>query len=325
MPEGDTLHRTAAVLREVILGWRVTAARGRPGGAQLGRVVGSTIDRVDAVGKHLLIGFDDGLTLHTHLRMNGSWHRYRPGETWRRSPARAVAVVEVQGAVAVCFDAPVVELLETRALRLHPALAALGPDLIEAEPDVGTALARLRVPSRAGMTVGEALLDQRALAGLGNVYRSEVCFVERVDPCLLLGDVAPEVLERLVRTGARLLRANRGGPARTTTPDALGASPDARVGSLRRADGDRLWVYGRTGRPCRRCGSLVRSRVVGHELPRRVWWCPACQPTGAGGVDAGGTSSTGGSPGGDAAAGTGADGPPGVDGGATSRPSSTRT
>ena len=98
------------------------------------RVVPSTIDRVDSVGKHLLIGFDAGLTLHTHLRMNGSWHRYRPGEPWRRSPARAVCVVEVPGAVAVCFDAPVVELIETRALSLHPALAALGPILPSRNP-----------------------------------------------------------------------------------------------------------------------------------------------------------------------------------------------
>lgn len=283
MPEGDTLHRTATVLRDVLLGRSVIAARGRPGGAQLGRVIGSTIDRVDSVGKHLLIGFDTGLTLHTHLRMNGSWHRYRTGEPWRRSPARAVAVLEVPGAVAVCFDAPVVELLQTRALAVHPALASLGPNMIVADPDVPAALDRLREPARAGLTVGEGLLDQRALAGLGNVYRSEVCFIERVDPFLPLGEVAPDALERLVRTGSRLLRANRDDPARTTTPDALGAAPDAGAG-VRRSDGERLWVYGRTGRPCRRCGTPIRSRIVGHDLPRRVWWCPGCQPPGAGGV-----------------------------------------
>jgi endonuclease-8 len=268
MPEGDTLFRTATVLREVLLGRVVTAARSRPGGPQLARVAGSQVERVDSVGKHLLIGFDDGLSLHTHLGMNGSWHRYRPGERWRRSPARAVCVIETATAVAVCFDAPVAELIETRALALHPALARLGPDLIEPEPDVAAALARSADPSRRTLTVGEALLDQRLMAGLGNVYRSEVLFLERVDPFLTLGETAPSVLERLVATGARLLRANRDGPRRTTTG--------------RDRDGERLWVYRRTGRPCRRCGTHVRSAVLG-SLPRRLWWCPGCQPTGAGG------------------------------------------
>lgn len=262
MPEGDTLFRTATVLREVLLGRHVTAARGRPGGARLERVVGARVDRVDSVGKHLLIGFDDGLSLHTHLGMNGSWHRYRPGERWRRSPARAVCVVETPTAVAVCFDAPVAELIETRALGLHPALSRLGPDLIGSEPDIGSALARLGDPGRGDVTIAEALLDQRTMAGLGNVYRSEVLFIERVDPFLAVAALEPAVLERLVRTGARLLRANREGPRRTTT------------GTDR--DGDRLWVYRRTGRPCRRCGTPVRSTVLG-ELPRRLWWCPGCQ------------------------------------------------
>lgn len=262
MPEGDTLFRTATVLREVLLGRTVSAARGRAGGPQMARVVGSRVHRVDSVGKHLLIGFDDGLSLHTHLGMNGSWHRYRPGERWRRSPARAVCVIETPGAVAVCFDAPVAELLDTRALAIHPALSRLGPDLIEAAPDVDAALARLAEPDRRSTTIAEALLDQRAMAGLGNVYRSEVLFLERVDPFRAVGELAPSTLERLVATGARLLRANTGGPRRTTTG--------------RDRDGERLWVYRRTGRPCRRCGTPVRSTVVG-ALPRRLWWCPTCQ------------------------------------------------
>jgi endonuclease-8 len=267
MPEGDTLFRTASVLREVLLGRTVSGARGRPGGVQLGRVVGSRVDRVDSVGKHLLIGFDAGLTLHTHLGMNGSWHRYQPGERWRRSPARAVGVIETSTAVAVCFDAPVAELLETRALALHPGLARLGPDLIKAQPDVDAALARLGA-ARTGLTIAEALLDQRTMAGLGNVYRSEILFIERVDPFLVVDEVTPDARRRLVTTGAGLLRINRDGPRRTTTG--------------RDRDGERLWVYRRTGRPCRRCGTPVRSTVIG-ELPRRLWWCPGCQPAGAGG------------------------------------------
>ncbi len=268
MPEGDTLFRTATVLREVLLGRQVTTARGRHGGTRLERVVGARVDRVDSVGKHLLIGFDGGLSLHTHLGMNGSWHRYRPGERWRRSPARAVCVIETETAVVVCFDAPVTELLETRALGIHPVLARLGPDLIEPEPDISSALARLVDAGRSEVTIAEALLDQRAMAGLGNVYRSEVLFLERVDPFLTVGAVEPLLRERLVRTAARLLRVNGDGPRRTTTG--------------RDVDGMRLWVYRRTGRPCRRCGTTVRSTILG-ELPRRLWWCPECQATGAGG------------------------------------------
>ena len=280
MPEGDTLFRTATVLREVLAGREVTAARGRPDGVALGRAVGSRVVRVESVGKHLLIGFSNGLSLHTHLRMNGSWHRYRSGERWRRSPARAVAVIEVPDAVAVCFDAPTVELLDSRALALHPVLAALGPDLLASEPDLEEVMRRLSDPGRAQMPLGEALLDQTAMAGLGNVYRSEVCFIEGVDPFLALGRLDQVVLRRLVATGQRLIHANRHDPARTTTLDATGAPPGP--GRLRRP-GDRLYVYGRTGRPCRRCGTPIRSVVTG-ELPRRTYWCPACQPPGAGGI-----------------------------------------
>lgn len=271
MPEGDTLYRTASVLREVLGGKSVTAARGRPDGAALGRVVGSRVERVESVGKHLLITFSNGLALHTHLRMHGSWHRYRSGERWRRSPARAVAVIEVPSAVAVCFDAPTVELLDARALDIHPALGALGPDLIRADADLDEAMRRMLDPSRAGLNVGEVLLDQRSQAGLGNVYRSEICFIERVDPFAPVSAFDDATLRRLLETGARLLAANRDGHARTTTTD-----PQT----------GRLYVYGRSGRPCRRCAAPVRSRVTG-ELPRRTYWCATCQPEGAGTKTAG--------------------------------------
>ena len=267
MPEGDTLFRTAAVLREVLDGHRVLAARGRPGGARLERLVGARVIRVEALGKHLLIDVDAGLSLHSHLGLHGSWHRYRPGERWRRSPSRAVAVIEVDGAVAVCFDAPTIELMETRALASHPVLRRLGPDLVRSDEPVERLVRRLRaLPPQT--PVGEALLDQRVMGGLGNVYRSEVCFVERVDPFAPLASLSDATLGRLVETGRRLIRVNRSTPSRTTVPGA--PSPDGR-----------LWVYRRTGRPCRRCGGSIVSRVSG-EAPRRAWWCPACQPaTGA--------------------------------------------
>jgi endonuclease-8 len=174
VPEGDTLFRTAVGLRPYLVGKVVTAARAQGPGPipQVHRLVGQRIETVDAMGKNLLIRFAGGLEIRTHLRMNGSWHRYRPGERWRRPPARARLVLEVPGAVAVCFDAPVVELLETRSESIHPSLGRLGPDLLAPTFDAAEAHRRLRDPNRATTEIGVALLDQRALAGIGNVYNN---------------------------------------------------------------------------------------------------------------------------------------------------------
>lgn len=264
MPEGDTLARIAAVLGRDLTGRTITAARGRPGGARLERVVGQLVESVEARGKHLLIAFSNGLTLHTHLALHGSWHRYRAGERWQRAPSRAVAVLETQSAVAVCFDAPTVELMETRALAIHRRLTRLGPDLADDKVDPESAVSRLRDPSRAQMTIGDALLDQRAAAGLGNVYRSELPFLERISPFTAVANVSDEVLGRLLERGARLIRANSAGGARVTTPSGTRGP---------------LYVYGRTGRPCRRCGTLIKSAVAVSRSgnPRRVYWCPSCQ------------------------------------------------
>ena len=249
------------------------AARGRPGGAQLERLVGSAgRRRVTARGKHLLIDFDDGLTLHTHLGMHGSWHRYRGASAGvARRPGRGAA--RDRSAVAVCFDAPVVELLEHRALALHPGLAGLGPDLLEEAPDLDAAVARLLDARRARLSIAEALLDQTAVAGLGNVYRSEMLAHSLISPLTPIGNIPAERLLRLLELGRDLLRANTGGGDRVTMPDALGARPRASAGLRQRTD---RWVYGRAGRPCRRCGTLIRSLALG-QPPRRVYWCPRCQ------------------------------------------------
>ena len=254
MPEGDALARTAAGLRPYLIGRSVTRARARLPGPQVARVVGSTITGVDALGKNLLIRFDNGLEIRTHLRMNGTWHRYRPGEAWRRPAARARLVLEVPGAVAVCFDAPVVELFEQRAEALHPSLSALGPDLLDPAFDADEALRRLRHPARAGMAIAEALLDQRALAGIGNIWKSETLFVERVNPFGAVGTLDDATLQRLVATARRLL---------TASAARLRAGP--------------LNVYRRTGRPCPRCGTPIASAQQGSELPRTTYWCPRCQ------------------------------------------------
>lgn len=265
MPEGDTLARIASVLAPILTGRTITGARGRPGGAQLERVVGQDVTAVEARGKHLLIWFAGGLALHSHLGLHGSWHRYRRGETWRRAPARAVAVLETSDNVAVCFDAPTVELLDARAVAIHPGLRDLGSDASTAAFDVDAAIKALRDPARREMAVGNALLDQRAVAGLGNVYRSELCFIERQDPFATVASVPDETLHRMLLRGSSLLKQNSAGGERVTTP--AGTSGNT-------------YVYGRTGRPCRRCGTPIRSRTTRAREggnPRRVYWCPTCQ------------------------------------------------
>jgi endonuclease-8 len=257
VPEGDTLFRTAAGLRPYLVGRDVLAARAQGPGAvpQVHRVIGRRVDAVEAHGKNLLIRFDGGLELRTHLRMNGSWHRYRPGERWRRPPGRARLVIEVEGAVAVCFDAPVVELFEARAERVHPSLSRLGPDLLAPDFDGAEAYRRLRAPARAAMTISAALLDQQALAGIGNIWRNETLFAERVDPFTVVADLDDPTLERLIATARRLL------------VDSASLAPG-------RAP---LRVYRRTGRPCPRCGTAIRSAPLRGDVPRTTYWCPTCQ------------------------------------------------
>ena len=268
MPEGDTIHRSADVLRRHLLGGEVLEAwsQPRPGLARvprLSRLVGRRVESVEARGKHLLIGFDGGLWLRTHLRMRGSWHRYRVGEAWRLPQSRASAVLRTDATVAVCFDAPEVELLTAAELARHPALTSLGPDLLGASFDADEAVRRLLATPTTSL--GDALLNQRAVAGIGNVYKSEVCFLEGLDPWSPVGGVDPDALRAALATARRLLRANLRGGARVTTG----------VG----APGRSLWVYGRAGRPCRRCGTLIAGRRQG-EQARMTYWCPRCQSAG---------------------------------------------
>jgi endonuclease VIII len=274
MPEGDTLARIAAGLRPHLAGRVVTAARARLPGPHVNRIVGARVEDVVAVGKNLLIRFDNGLELRTHLRMRGTWHRYRPGEPWRRAAGRAVLVLEVPDVVAVCFDAPVVELFETRARGLHPALGRLGPDLLDPDFDAAEARRRLRARDLAEVEIGVAIVDQRALAGIGNVVKSEALFMERIDPFARVAEVDDAALDRLIATARRILvesSTRTRGPERVTTIDPV---------TRRRLAPGSLWVYCRAGRPCHRCGTLIRSAAQGAEVPRTTYWCPACQNPG---------------------------------------------
>lgn len=259
MPEGDTIFRTAQTLGKVLTGQRLIGFRAAlPQLAQAG-LAGRQVSRVEARGKNLLIHFEDGRVLYTHLRMSGSWHVYRPGEPWRKPERQARLVLQTDGFVAVCFNAPVVQVLTARQLARHPALRNLGPDLAQADFDLAEARRRLR--AKAYLTIGEALLHQGLCAGLGNVFKSETLFVCRLNPFLRVRQLSDADLDRVLLTGHQLLAAN------------LRRFPRA----TRFAVGGRYWVYGRRGQPCFQCGTAIQMRRQGLAA-RSTYWCPVCQP-----------------------------------------------
>jgi endonuclease-8 len=267
VPEGDTIFQTAAALRPLLVGQQILRARARTPGPQIQRVVGTRVLSVEPVGKHMLIRFDNGLTLHTHLRMAGTWHRYAPGERWRMAEWKARVVLEVAEHVLVCFNAPVAELMDDRAVALHPALNALGPDLLAGTFSDDQAFARLR--SSADVEIAEALADQRVMAGVGNVFKSEILFIESVNPWTRVAALEDARLRSMIATAHRLLldNATPGRPQRVTTR----GDPTARTSA---------YVYGRANKPCLRCGTPIRVRRQG-SLNRPTYWCPRCQPAGA--------------------------------------------
>ena len=252
MPEGDTILRTARSLRTWLEGRTITAARSPVLGSRAERLVGRTVTGVEARGKHLLIRLDDDASLHTHMKMTGSWHVYSAGERWRRPPHQARLVLDVDGGrVAVCFNAPVVELLTVAGELLHPSLRGLGPDVLGTPLDVDGVRRRARALPP-DTPVGDVLLDQRVVAGIGNIYRCDALFVRRVHPSTPVRDLDDAALGALVSTAAELMRTN--------------------VEERRHQP----WVHGRAGRPCRRCGTAIRARRQGPHA-RTAYWCPRCQ------------------------------------------------
>jgi endonuclease-8 len=249
VPEGDVLFRTAATLQRWLAGRAVTEATGAAE-----PMVGRTVEKVEANGKHLLVRFDAGHVLHTHLRMTGSWHVYSKGERWQRPASQAKVTLTCGERTAVCFNAPVVELLPPGAEANHPSLAGLGPDILDRPLDVEAIRrrARHRPPDT---PLGELLLDQRVVAGIGNIWRCEALFLEGLNPWSPLSSVTDDELDALVTTAGRIMT------------DSLGPF----TGRPER------WVYRRTNRACRRCGTPIKSRRQG-EQARTAYWCPACQP-----------------------------------------------
>jgi endonuclease-8 len=262
VPEGDTIWRTARTLEaalagKVVLRFQSSLPHVAAASLRLG-IVGQAVTTVEARGKHLLVRFGNGVVLHTHQGMMGSWRLRLPAP----SPPRLHhprAVLEVEGAVAVCQRAPVVEVLSPRAARDHPALSRLGPDVLR--PDFEPRIARERLRTRHHVEIGVALLDQTAIAGVGNLYKSEVLFSAGVSPFLPVGELDDDALDRLIAFARDLMRRNLASGGRRTT---TGLAPGP------------LWVYRRAGRPCRRCGAAVRRASQG-EQARSTYFCPRCQ------------------------------------------------
>lgn len=259
MPEGDTIHRAAAALRTALVGRAIT---GFDAERLVGPTptVGSAVEDVASHGKHLEIDFDDGIVLHTHMRMTGAWHLYHPGEKWRKRKSQVRVIIETEDWIAVCFNAPIVETYRHFDARRHPRAGRLGPDLCRFDADLHECVARMVHYDLPNLTVAEVLLDQRVLCGVGNVYRCEVLWACGVSPWAPVRDVPQSTALDLVMTAASQLRANIDSPVRVTAPEVPGG----------------LAVYGRNGQKCTRCGDVIRVTKHG-EMARLLYWCPGCQ------------------------------------------------
>jgi endonuclease-8 len=270
MPEGDTIHSAARRVRAALVGSEIVsietpqARHGRDRWPE--RLAGRSVRRVDARGKHLFVRFEGDLTLHSHLRMGGRWSVYRRGERWRRAARRAWLVIRTPEHDVVQFDGPVLELMTDARTRFDQRLAALGPDVLADDFDGRAFLRRLREDDQT-RTIGDALVDQRNVAGIGNVWKSESCFLAGVDPWRRVSEVPDERALAIVRAARPLMRRSgeRGGRIVTWQPQ----RPVP-------ARGGRTFVYDRAGLPCRSCGAIVRARGQGDDN-RTTYWCPECQ------------------------------------------------
>jgi endonuclease-8 len=257
VPEGDSIYRAARTLHRALAGRTVT--RFESVFPYLTRVDhdtplrGRVIERVESRGKHLLMWLSGGLVLRTHMRMHGSWHLYRPGERWQRPRHDMRIVLATDAFEAIAFSVPVAEFIAAADIDRNDSLRDLGPDPLAADFDAAAAARRLA--GRGDMEVADALLDQHAIAGIGNIWKSETLFACGVNPFTRVGSLEPHTIEALLATAARLLRAS--------VNEATGRIP--------------LAVYGRAGKPCRRCRRAISMRRQGPNV-RSTYWCEDCQP-----------------------------------------------
>lgn len=275
MPEGDTIFRAARTLNLALAGQTVTSFESVL--PRLSRVdvdqgvVGRTVEKVEARGKWLLMHFSGDLILLSHMLMSGSWHIYRPGETWQRGRYDMRVVVGTPKILAVAFKVPVAEFHTTETLARRAGFNSVGSSMLAKQFDEAEVIARLR--SRPDLEIGVSLLTQSLLAGIGNVYKSETCFACGINPFRQVATLTDEELMCLVSQARKLMLAN--------VAESSGAAIVTYV-PMRRTTGranpsERLWVYRRTGEPCRRCGAAIVSRKQGLDA-RTSFWCPQCQP-----------------------------------------------
>ncbi|HEX9775177.1 MAG TPA: DNA-formamidopyrimidine glycosylase family protein [Actinomycetota bacterium] len=259
MPEGDTVYLSATNLRRALAGHRLTRTDLRTPHAAAADLAGQVVTEVVPRGKHMLFRTDGGMTIHSHLRLDGMWYLYAAG---RRPPfpaheIRAIVATAQWQAVGVLLG--VVEVLPTA--READVVGHLGPDPLGPDWDTDEALRRLR--ERPERELGDVLLDQRVIAGFGNAYKNEICYLAGCHPWTRVSEVAD--LRSLVDVGRRALLANRTIGRWVTT------------GNL--APGQGQWVFERAGKPCRRCGTPVeRTKQNGNGYQRWTYWCPSCQP-----------------------------------------------
>lgn len=256
MPEGDTIFRAARTLHEALAGKKVTRFETvLPALARVDDqtpIRGRTIERVAAAGKNLIITFSGDLHLRTHMRMNGSWHLYPAGQRWQRRRSDMRVLVATDDFEAVAFNVPVAELQTSASLARNEDLRRLGPDLLAEDFDAAEALRRMR--ERGGEAIADVLLNQRVMAGVGNIYKSEVLFLRGVNPFTPVSALTDDELAAIIETARKVMRMN--------------VRPEGR--------NERLWVYGRAGQPCRRCGTPIEMRKQGEDA-RVTFWCPRCQ------------------------------------------------
>lgn len=279
MPEGDTIYRAARALQRAIGGKVVTGFETAL--APLARVdddtpiTGRTIEKVESRGKWCLIYFSGDLILVTHMLMSGSWHIYRTGEKWWMGKARMRVVIRTTDFEAVAFNVPVAEFHNARSLERYTQIPKLGPDILSEEFTVEGGVRRLaeHAATHPQAEIAVALLNQRVMAGLGNVYKSEVAFTAGVNPFRAMSTITPREMEAMAELSQRYMKAN-----------VLDGSGDGIVtysGNRRTTHAanreERLWVYGRQGQECRRCGTAIMMRKQG-EQARSTYWCPSCQP-----------------------------------------------
>ena len=279
MPEGDTIYRAARALQKAIGGHVVTGFE--TGLAKLARVnddaplVGRQVEKVESRGKWCLISFSGDLILVTHMLMSGSWHLYRTGEKWWMSRSRMRVVLRTADWEAVAFNVPVAEFHTARSLERSSQVPKLGPDILADEFTVegGTTRLATYAAENPDAEIAVVLLNQRVLAGLGNVYKSEVAFAAGVNPFRAMRTITPREMEAMVEFSLQYMKAN--------VVDGAGDGIVTYAGNRRTTHSsnreERLWVYGRQGQECRRCGTKVMMRKQG-EQARSTYWCPECQP-----------------------------------------------